>query len=229
MIGWLILMLRKLLSRSPTTVRILGGPFKGAKMFLNPANSKRKIFGLYEHVLNNWITKTIVGKNFVFDVGGNTGYDTYGFAHLLLKQKTPAPLVIAFEPESFPELQKPKIWKEYTDCRIEIVKKYVGKSSDGMVISLDDAYETYIYDKNSKGIIKIDIEGAEVEALAGAEELLNNPAHEWLIEIHGKELIPDVARFFVEHKRPFLIKELEPLPIIGRESRPVHTTWLVTI
>ncbi len=222
-------MLHKLFSRQPTIVKIMGGPFKGAKLFLNPANSKRKLFGLYENVLNEWITQAVVGKQFVFDVGSNTGYDTYGFAHLLLRHNVPQPTVIAFEPEVFSELQTPMCWSEYAGCRIEIVKKYVGQTSGAGYLSLDDAYDKYIHDRDAKGIIKIDIEGAEVHALAGASKLLENTGHDWLIEIHGKSLIPAVASFFVRSERAFLIKELAPLPFIGRESRTLFTTWLVTI
>ena len=123
-------MLYKILAKSPQSINILGGPFRGAKVFLNPANSKRKIFGLYEYCLNEWITKTIENKEFVLDVGANTGYHTYGFAYLLQKNNSQNPTVIAFEPETYPELDIPKGWDMYSECRIEILKKYVGKNTN---------------------------------------------------------------------------------------------------
>ena len=163
------------------------------------------------------------------DVGANTGYDTYGFAYLLKKNNSQNPTVIAFEPETYPELDTPKGWDMYSECRIEILKKYVGKNTNDNTITLDDAYSKYLTDSSGSGLIKIDIEGAETEALKGAIGLLQDPRHDWLIEIHGDELIPEVASHFVKHDRPFLIKELSPLPIIGAEKRTLHTTWLVTI
>ena len=222
-------MLYKILAKSPQSINILGGPFRGAKVYLNPANSKRKIFGLYEYVLNEWITKTIENKEFALDVGANTGYHTYGFACLLQKNNSQNPTVIAFEPETYPELDTPKGWDMYSECRIEILKKYVGKNTNDNTITLDDAYSKYLTDSSGSGLIKIDIEGAETEALKGAIGLLQDPRHDWLIEIHGDELIPEVASHFVKHDRPFVIKELSPLPIIGAEKRTLHTTWLVTI
>lgn len=222
-------MLHKMFSRKPTVVRILGGPFKGANLFLNPANSRRKILGLYERVLNEWIVEKVAGKDFVFDVGANTGYDTYGFAHLLLKQNIPHPLIVAFEPESFPELETPLGWAEYSRCEIRLVRKYAGRKTVDNSVTLDDAYDSFVDDDNRRGLIKIDIEGAEVDALFGASKLLSDKKHDWLIEIHGKELIPLVAKFFVENDRPFLIKDLPPLPILGAEQRTLYTTWLVTI
>ena len=222
-------MLYKILAKSPQSINILGGPFRGAKVFLNPANSKRKIFGLYEYCLNEWIKKTIENKEFVLDVGANTGYHTYGFAYLLKKNNSQNPIVIAFEPETCPELDIPKGWDMYSECRIEILKKYVGENTNDNTITLDDVYSKYLTDSSSSGLIKIDIEGAETEALKGAIGLLQDPRHDWLIEIHGDELIPEVASHFVKHDRPFVIKELSPLPIIGAEKRTLHTTWLVTI
>jgi len=222
-------MLRKIFFKEPTVVRILGGPFKGAKLFLNPANSRRKLFGLYERVLNCWITERIVGKDFVFDVGANTGYDTFGFAHLLMKQGGKQPKLVAFEPGTFSELETPLSWQEYSKVEIELIKKYVGKTDDERTVTLDHAYESHIHDPTKSGLIKVDIEGAEVDALTGANELLKQRRHDWLIEIHGKELIPQVAKFFVENNRPFLILDLPPLPILGAEQRTVYTTWLVTI
>ena len=219
----------RLFSTKPVPVKIKAGPFKGAKVFLNPANSKRKILGLYEHVLNRWITEKIKEKEFVMDVGANTGYDTYGFAHLLLSNGSNNPVVLAFEPEKYTELTTPKGWEEYNGCRIEIIEKYIGKQTDYNRIALDDAYVEYIGEIGSSGLVKIDIEGAECDALAGANRMLKNPGIDWLIEIHGKELIPEVAGYFVKENRPFLIKDLAPLPIIGAEKRFLYTSWLMTI
>lgn len=222
-------MFMNLFAKSPIVTKIYGGPFRGAKVFLNPSNSKRKIFGLYEKVLNSWISQKICGKSFVFDVGANTGYDTYGFAFLLLKHGVTNPTVISFEPEAFAELESPMKWPEYERCKITLIHKYVGKDDNESTMTLDSTFRTYINDSTLKGLIKIDIEGAEVDALQGAHEMLQNPDHDWLIEIHGKELIPEVAKHFVEANRPFLIKELEPIPFLGKELRSVYTTWLVTI
>jgi hypothetical protein len=210
-------------------MKIVGGPFKGAKVFLNPAHSKRKIFGLYEHVLNSWILKSIKDKQFVFDVGANTGYDTYGFAFLLKKQATKNPLILAFEPEEFVELEQPQHWEEYKGIDIKIISKYVGAEESDTTTTLDNMWEKYKNQANGAGLIKIDIEGDEVNALKGATNLLKDLRHDWLIEIHGDELIPRVASFFVDMNRPFLIKELTDLPIIGKETRSIKTTWLVTI
>lgn len=222
-------MLHKLLAKHPVSMNILGGPFRGARMLLNPSDSKRKIFGIYEHVLNEWITKATVNKQFVLDIGANTGYDTYGFAYLLSKNNSDNPCVLAFEPDTFEELDVPKQWDVYSSVHIEILKKYVGSITNESTITIDDVLREYSTRLKGAGLIKIDIEGGEIDALKGASKLLDDDRHDWLIEIHGKDLIPGVAKYFVDRERPFLIKELTPVPFLGAELRPQYTPWLVTI
>lgn len=221
----------KLFRKTPQDMRVIRGPFRGARMFLNPANSKRKLLGLYEHVLNTWISQVAPQKDFAFDIGSNTGYDLYGLAHLISRQNTRAIDIIGFEPEAkaFPELTTPQSWPQYSKCRIEIIEKYVGAQDSETTITLDQCFAQHGSLAGKRGLIKIDIEGAEVEALRGAETLLNDSKHDWLIEIHGKQLIPEVSRFFADRSRAFLIRCLEPLPFIGAEMRPIDTYWLTTI
>ena len=200
-------------------------------MFLNPANSKRKIFGLYEHCLNSWLAEVPPKKDFAFDVGSNTGYDLYGLAHLLSNGNQREATVVGFEPEAadFPELTTPLKWPDYSMCRIEIIEKFAGAENTSSTITLDSAYSERPFLSGKSGLMKIDVEGAEIEVLKGAQNLLNDTKHDWLIEIHGSHLISRVCEFFVERSRPFLVKDLAPLPILGKERRSIDTYWLLTI
>lgn len=221
----------KLLRKTPQDLRILGGPFRGARMFLNPANSKRKIFGLYEYVLNDWIAKAAPLSDFVFDVGSNTGYDLYGFAHLASAGNTRPVRMVGFEPDAanLPELTIPLTWPEYSGGGIEIVEKFAGAGVDERTTTLDAAFDERPGLAGKTGLIKIDVEGGESEVLRGAASLLDAPQHRWLVEIHGRDRISEVARFFVERNRPFLIREMKALPLIGAESREIETYWLTTL
>lgn len=221
----------KLFRKTPQDLRIVRGPFRGARMYLNPSGSKRKIFGLYEYVLNDWITKVAPRAGFIFDVGSNTGYDLYGFAHLASAGNSRPVEVIGFEPEvaEFPELTQPIAWPEYSRCGIEIIAKFAGDRVDDRTTTLDAAFAERPALSGKAGLIKIDVEGAEGEVLRGARTLLEDPRHQWLVEIHGRERIPEVAAPFVERSRPFLIREMTPLPFLGAEAREIETFWLTTL
>ena len=132
----------KLFRKTPQDLRILRGPFKGARVYLNPSNSMRKLFGLYEHVLNDWISEVGPRKDFAFDVGSNSGYDLYGLAHLLSHQNKRSVDIIGFEPDAsnIPELLKPREWKEYSNCRIEIIEKFAGDEDSGSTVTLDNIF-----------------------------------------------------------------------------------------
>ncbi|SVE59251.1 uncharacterized protein METZ01_LOCUS512105, partial [marine metagenome] len=133
----------KLFSKKPEILRILRGPFKGAKMFLNPAHSKRMVFGLYEHTLNDWLKAIPPTKDFAFDVGANTGYNTYGLAHLMSHTNTRSVNIVAFEPEAdrYPELTTPKNWDEYSRTKIEILSMFVGAVNDEKTVTLDASFD----------------------------------------------------------------------------------------
>ncbi len=221
----------KLFQKTPQDLRILRGPFRGARMFLNPANSKRKILGLYEHVLNGWISRVAPRVDFIFDVGSSTGFDLYGFAHLASAGNTRPVRVVGFEPDAanLPELTTPLTWPEYSRCRIEIIEQFAGAQIEEGATTLDAALCARPELVRKTGLIKIDVEGGESEVLSGAATLLEAPQHHWLVEIHGRDRIAAVARFFVELNRPFLIREMEALPWIGAESREIETYWLTTL
>ncbi len=211
--------------------RILGGPFKGARVLLNLSDSKRKLLGVYEHILNDWIRTSCPGKSFAIDVGANDGYHTYGFAHLLSRANRTSANILAFEPDAsmFPGLTCPRNWSCYSNTSVQIIQKYAGSTNNDTMATLDQTYSDFSMCHDQSGIIKIDVEGAEVEVMKGAKSVITRKEISWLIEIHGRNLIPEIAEFFITAKRPFLVKELSPLPLIGAEKRDVDTYWLVTI
>ena len=72
--------LKSWLPNHPVPVRIWRGPFRGARIVMNPRDSLRKIFGLYEHELNGWLEEALRRVTRVVDVGANDGYFTFGCA-----------------------------------------------------------------------------------------------------------------------------------------------------
>src|SRR5215213_9015124 len=69
-----------LLPNKPVPTRIWRGPFRGARIVMNPRESLRKILGLYEHELNGWLEDALQRVTRVLDVGANDGYFSFGCA-----------------------------------------------------------------------------------------------------------------------------------------------------
>jgi hypothetical protein len=63
--------------KQPVSVLIYFGEFRGTTLILNPAHSKRKILGVYEHILNPWLKRILPTVEVLWDVGANDGYFTY--------------------------------------------------------------------------------------------------------------------------------------------------------
>jgi hypothetical protein len=61
--------LKQFLPDRAAQTRIWRGPFRGARIWLNPRHSLRKIFGLYENELNPWLEETLPRVVRVIDVG----------------------------------------------------------------------------------------------------------------------------------------------------------------
>ena len=79
-------------------MRIWRGPFRGARIVMNPRHSLRKMLVLYEHELNAWLELKLGRVDRVVDVGANDGYFTFGCIAALRRHGRRA-RIVAFEPE----------------------------------------------------------------------------------------------------------------------------------
>lgn len=217
-----------LFKKSPTPVTILAGPFRGARMVLNPANSKRKILGVYEHILNDWLEKTLGRVEVVWDIGANDGYFTYGCA-ATIKRHGKQCRIVAFEPgiAEIPELTEPMKWPEYADVKFDFIPKFVGAENTDTTLTLAQSAMERPEAVERPGLVKVDVEGAEVEVLKAVGPLLAEP-HAWVVEIHGDHLIEPVSDVFRKAGRAFDIIDPRPHWLFGPEMRTLKTSWLVT-
>src|SRR4051812_32489660 len=119
-------------------VRIWFGPFRGARVVMNPRHSLRKIFGIYEHELNGWLELALRRVSRVIDVGANDGYFTFGCA-AALQRLGKAGTIMALEPQSrhAGDLRSSVLSQPANDVNVEIVEAFVGREVEGNCITLD--------------------------------------------------------------------------------------------
>ena len=216
-------------SNQTVLLYILAGPFQGAAVYLNPRHSKRHIFGLYEDVLNPWLKSVLKDVNVVYDVGASNGYFTYGCAQAIKSQNKTAKIV-SFEPglaHGLPHLITPATLSQYSGIEFEFIPLLVGASCNETMTSLNKIYLERPQLQNQNTLIKVDVEGAELEVLEGASSLLEFPNH-WVVEVHGNHLLEPVLSYFNKFNRKTEILYQKSHWLLGKEKRTIETSWVVT-
>jgi hypothetical protein len=221
--------LKALIPNRVLTVRILRGPFRGAVLQLNPQDSLRKIFGLYEHELNQWLETALQNVETVLDVGANDGYFTLGCAAAFQRLQT-AGEVIAFEPDSqvLKQLRMSIEKRRNKEVEISLYPCLVGSTASGETTTLDAvAIQRFNGRKLERTLIKMDVEGAEVDVIAGGSMWLT-PSNYFLIEVHEERFLKMLTDTFSAQGLRLKQINQRPLPILGYENRSRQNWWLVS-
>lgn len=192
--------------------KLLLGPAAGCVMQIDFAHHTRLYLGLYERQLNPYMKQLVRPGCRSFDVGGQGGYDA------LILAKLSGGAVVSFEcdPQAAEEMRQTFARNPFD---IKTVEAFVG-SGDGC-LSLDEAASRMFM----PDFIKMDIEGAEVEALAGAETILSTRKPHMIIEVHGKPQEEGCLETLARHGyAPEIVNQPKTL----RDHRPLdHNRWLV--
>ncbi len=221
--------LKTLLPDRNIPLPILNGPFRGATISMNPRCSLRKVLGIYEHELNGWIEATLPRVSTILDVGANDGYFTFGCLAAFRRLGKPG-TIVAFEPiqEYFMDLQSSLKNQSESSVNVHLKNYLVGSEINPEMITLD----TLIHQGDAvqvpqNALIKIDVEGAELEVIAGASLWLN-PQNFFLIEVHEFSFLEILTQQFLD--RGIRLKQVnqQPLPVLGREGRSEFNWWLVS-
>jgi hypothetical protein len=216
--------LKFFLPNHPVRTPILFGPFRGARIVLNPRCSLRKILGFYEHELNPWLKQTLRRVTRVLDVGANDGYFTIGCAAAFRRQGKSGE-IIGFEPQEqhLRTLRQSVAAQGSTDIRFDIIPAFVGcEVRKGMItldaLSLTDRLHT---------LVKIDVEGAEVDVVQGSRTWMT-PSNYFLIEVHQRRFLDLLRKMFAARGHELRQIDQRPLPLLGREVRHEENCWLVS-
>jgi hypothetical protein len=203
-------------------MRIVRGPFRGARVMMNPRVSLRKAFGLYEHELNDWLELALDRVSSVLDVGANDGYFTFGCAAALHRRGSKANIT-AFEPQRrHVEQLTTAARHQVPGITIEVVPAMVGRAVGDGTTTLDACRG-----ERDRTLIKIDVEGGEIDVVEGARSWLR-PSNLFLIEVHRRSYLKALTDRFAQSGLQLIQIDQQPLPVLGREARDAENWWLVS-
>jgi hypothetical protein len=187
------------------------------------------MFGLYEHEVNDWLEAALQRVNRVLDVGANDGYFTFGCA-AALRRLSKSGEIVAFEPQEqhFRILQRSLKAQAQGTIQVTLIQSLVGREVRPGMTTLD-AVRWTIGDpiERTSTLVKIDVEGAEEEVLAGGPSWLNS-SNSFLIEVHRRAFLESISRLFADKGLALERIDQRPLRLIGREVRDEENWWLVS-
>ena len=221
--------LKRLLPDHPVPTRILRGPFRGACIVMNPRDSLRKILGFYEHELNPWLEQALRRVTRVLDVGANDGYFTFGCA-AAFRRRGKAGEIVAFEPQDQHILKLRESLKHLNgnQTRITVIQRFVGQTEAPNTTTLETIqWKTGTPNDRRNTLVKIDVEGAELDVVAGARSWMD-ASNLFVIEVHEEGFLEQLKVVFAEHGHRLTRVNQRPLPVLGREERDEKNWWLVS-
>jgi FkbM family methyltransferase len=198
-----------------TPTAIEAGPLAGAVMALQPRMNKEMIVGHYEPDVVRAVERLLLPGDRSFDVGAHLGY----FSLIMAKTVGPGGRVVSFEPDPRNRSRLTENLERnagLTEGVSLVVPAAVGKQSGSMafargettgighlveeggdfeveVVTLDEAAERY----GTPKLVKVDVEGRELEAIQGAHRLLSEARTTFLVEAHDGEM-ENECRSFLE-------------------------------
>jgi hypothetical protein len=208
---------------------ILTGPFRGATVHLHPRHALRKVLGIYEHELNGWVASVLPKVDTVIDIGANEGYFTLGSAAAFRRlEKRGEILAYEPEPEAFERLRLGTQRQQDSQVQVSIYKCFVGASVSSEMTTLNEiARQRGGSRLAANTLIKMDVEGAEIEVISGGSAWLNSTNY-FLIEVHEEPFLATLTKTFATHGLRLKQVNQQPVPILGYEARSRLNWWLVS-
>ena len=202
--------------------RIPLGLYRGLRMRLDLQSKCQFFVGLHEVETHAWIRRYGSVAQAVVDVGAGEGELV-----LYALKRTNAKRVYAFEPN---DSERNRLDENLAlngfenDSRSFVCKQFVGASDDSVFCSLDSLLPTL----EAPALVKVDVDGAEMDVLGGSSRLIESRIATWLVETHSFDLEAECLKLF--HSAGYKTQVIpngwyrKVLP----ETRPIaHNRWLI--
>lgn len=201
---------------------IRGGLLRGVRMSLDLSHQTQLYLGLYERELHPWFRTFSRHLRTAIDVGAHEGVYTLYFL-----TRTPAQTVLVFEP-SAPDRQRLQANLAVNglaqDGRLQFFPQFVGAEPSTSTCTLD----SFLPRIAAPCLVKVDVEGAEVDVLLGAQRLLALPQLAWIIETHAASLETRCREILRTHGFSTTIVRPAWWRCLVPEQRPAaHNRWLI--
>jgi hypothetical protein len=204
--------------RGVKRVELLAGPARGVRMTLDFSGHTPMYLGMYEWELHGFLRKTLPGARLVFDVGGYIGYDA-----LLFAANSPG-RIVTFEPnpENARLLEANVEQNPSLSERIALSPEAIGAQRGNGATTLDVMSDRF----GAPDLVKIDIDGGELDALSGGSRTLREGRPHLIVETHSQQLERDCGVLLAECGYRPIIKHNRR---IWREQRggAAHNRWLL--
>ncbi len=200
------------------TIRV--GPASGIRMQLDLRDQSQRYFGLDEKELFKPLRKLMPGCLSMVDVGANDGYYT------LIFLRAGARRVVACEPSDAVDrlLQNAQANGFEPGEKFQIVPRLVGLGEDKAGLA------DIVHDLPGPILIKLDVEGAELEVLQSCETFARLQDLHWIVETHSAELEEQCMRWFESHGFSCEIIPNAWWRCLLPETRHVaHNRWIVAV
>jgi len=189
---------------------VSSGLLKGTLLDVDPRKQRDMIAGTYESEVQNALAKHLKPGQIAFDVGAHLGFFTLLMARLVGDGGT----VVSVEPDPFMAPKLEANLKSNHAGNVQVVRKAAGTQDEerrftpgagGGIGHLADDGEIEVSATSLNrlaaqfgvpNLVKVDVEGGELEVLAGAGDLLSSNKCTFVVEVHDGQIQSEAEALF---------------------------------
>lgn len=198
--------------------QLKGGLAKGMWMELDLLTQFQRYWGIYERELITPFKRLIPYCKSLVDVGANDGYYTMAFL------QSGAERVVACEPCTIRErlLTNAQANGYQPSERFIVEHRFIGQGEEWLAIA------ELIQSLPRPILLKVDIEGSEINLLQSVEAYPFLSELYWVIETHSQDLEKQCIKWLISHSYHTKIIYNAPWRVLLPEQRSIHhNRWLI--